>query len=90
MNDFDPWYDVEMIEVDFKSNKSASVQLRKAYQEIKELIENRHNEKFKLVSITPVTAGVQETSTDTNESYGLGYGYTCGFILVFQNVEDQR
>lgn len=73
-----------LIKVDLEGNWPNK--LEEAYKNIEKTIENYNNQGYKVVSITPLTAGVKDYDSSENQSYGYGYSFTTGILIVFENI----
>jgi len=74
-----------LIKVDLEDNLSSN--LNDAFQNVDQVIKEQNDQGFKVVSVTPLTAGVKEYESTENQSYGYGYSFTTGLIIVFEEIQ---
>jgi hypothetical protein len=75
-----------LVKVDLEDNHSHK--LNEAFQEVDEIINQNNNQGYKVVSVTPLTASGNYYDNSENESYGYGYSFTTGILIVFEEVEE--
>jgi hypothetical protein len=75
-----------LVKVDLEDNYSHK--LDEAFQQVDEIINQNNNQGFKVVSVTPLTASGNYYDNSENESYGYGYSFTTGILIVFEEIEE--
>lgn len=74
-----------LVKVDLEDNYSHK--LDEAFQHVDEIINENNNQGFKVVSLTPLTASGNFFDDSENKSYGYGYSFTTGIIIVFEKID---
>jgi hypothetical protein len=75
-----------LVKVDLEDNYSHK--LDEAFQQVDEIINQNNNQGYKVVSVTPLTASGNYYDNSENESYGYGYSFTTGILIVFEEIEE--
>ncbi|EZH73655.1 hypothetical protein ATO12_17110 [Aquimarina atlantica] len=60
----------------------------KVFEEVSKVIERNNIDGYKVVSVTPLISGYNNHSDDENQSYGYGFSYTSGVIIVFEKINE--
>ncbi|WPR76264.1 hypothetical protein [Algoriphagus sp. NG3] len=75
-----------LVKVDLEDNYSHK--LDEAFQQVDEIINENNNQGYKVVSVTPLTASGNYYDNSENQSYGYGYSFTTGILIVFEEIEE--
>ena len=75
-----------LVKVDLEDNYSHK--LDEAFQQVDEIINENNNQGYKVVSVTPLTASGNYYDNSENQSYGYGYSFTTGILIVFEEIDE--
>lgn len=75
---------VELVKVDLENNYTH--RLEEAHRKVSRLVEVNNRLGFKVISITPLITNNSEYQNMENESYGFGYSFTSGLLVVFEEI----
>jgi hypothetical protein len=77
-----------LVNVNLKDNHSHN--LKEAFEQVQQTVNEQNAQGYKVVSVTPLTGSDYRSDYDNseNQSYGYGYGYsfTTGIILIFEQI----
>ena len=75
-----------LVKVDLEDNYNNK--LNEAFQQVDEIITQNNNQGYKVISVTPLTASGNYYDNGDNVSYGYGYSFTSGILIVFEEIEE--
>ena len=77
---------VELVDVNLEDNYS--VNLKEAYQKVDSIIESYNTNGYRVVSVTPLTGSGYHYDDNEKTSYGYGYSFTTGILIVFEEIQE--
>ena len=77
---------VEFVKVDLEGNYDHT--LREAFEKVKRVIEDFNDQGYKVVTVTPLTGSDNYYDDTENRSYGYGYSFTTGILIVFEETNN--
>lgn len=75
---------VVLVKVDLEGNWPH--QVTNAFESVEKAVEGMNAKGYKVVTVTPLISSNEEHSDTENKSYGLGYSYTSGILIVFEEI----
>lgn len=73
-----------LVKVDLEDNYSHK--LDEAFEKVDEIINKQNNQGYKVVAVTPLIASGNYYDNSENQSYGYGYSFTTGILIVFEKI----
>jgi len=73
--------------IDVDMDGSYKYKLQEAFKKVDKTIVKYNSDGYKVVSMLPLIAGDYEINEEENKSYGYGYSFTSGIIIVFEEIE---
>lgn len=74
-----------LVKVDLEDNHSNK--LDEAFNNVDREIKEQNSNGYKVVSVTPLTASGKDYDDTENQSYGYGYSFTTGILIVFEEIK---
>ena len=74
-----------LVKINLENNKEAD--LTEAYDKVYNIIQKHNELGYKVVSVTPLTASDYTYDDADSKSYGYGYSFTNGIIIVFEKIK---
>ena len=74
----------KVVTLKIDTQKADTKSINSANSQINECIKKHNKLGYKVISITPLTSGNYDYDNMTEFSYGYGYSFTSGIIIVFE------
>ena len=75
---------IELIKVNLEGNYTS--RLKEAYEKVDSIVSKLNNKGYKVVTITPLTGSENYYDDTENKSYGYGFSFTIGLLVVFEEI----
>jgi len=73
-----------LIKVELEDNNFQ--RLKEAFEKVEATIQEHNSEGYKVISVTALTSSGSYYDDKENQSYGYGYSFTSGLLIVFEEI----